>query len=238
MVFIALTFGVLIFSYQKLYGYRLGFRWKIINFNEVFDAFTFGVSTRTRPAAHHRDVDPLNPQARLWSSGSTTCESPWKDSRSRAWVRIPRAALFRDLIMRLRKSWKIEKNDQNQRKFIFYFSELRGRGKSSARISKVKLTHLHILFFFRNLKMRLRHASFRNFHKKSTSKYMNRNKPYQKNGLFSKFWKIYDDVKATQSIFKGYNLAEPGLAGRRFLVLIIKVTLSELSEASAPSMKK
>ena len=27
-----------------------------------------------------------------------------------------------------------------------------------------------------------------------------------------------------------------GLAGRRFLVLIIKVTLSELSEASAPSM--
>ena len=28
-----------------------------------------------------------------------------------------------------------------------------------------------------------------------------------------------------------------GLAGRRFLVLIIKVTLSELSEASAPSIK-
>ena len=135
MVFIALTFGVLIFSYQKLYGYRLGFRWKIINFDQVFDAFTFAVSTRQRPAADHRDVDPLNPQARLWSSGSTTCESPWKDSRSRAWVRIPRAALFRDLIMRLRKSWKIEKNDQNQRKSIFYFSELRGRGKSSARIS-------------------------------------------------------------------------------------------------------
>ena len=30
----------------------------------------------------------------------------------------------------------------------------------------------------------------------------------------------------------------PGLAGRRFLVLIIKVTLSELSEASAPSIMK
>ena len=132
----------------QVYGYRLGFRWKIINFDQVFDAFTFGVSTRRRPAAHHRDVDPLNPQARLWSSGSTTCESPWKDSRSRAWVRIPRAALFRDLIMRLRKCWKIEKNDQNQRKSIFYFSELRGRGKSSARISKVKSTYLRILFFF------------------------------------------------------------------------------------------
>ena len=26
---------------------------------------------------------------------SATCESPYKDSRSRAWVRIPRAALFR-----------------------------------------------------------------------------------------------------------------------------------------------
>ena len=123
------------FSYQKLYGYRLGFRWKIINFDQVFDAFTFGVSTRRRPAAHHRDVDPLNPQARLWSSGSTTCESPWKDSRSRAWVRIPRAALFRSLIMRFRQIGKIDKNDQNQRKSIFYFSELRGRGKSSARIS-------------------------------------------------------------------------------------------------------
>ena len=45
MVFIALTFGVLIFLYQKLYGYRLGLRWKIINFDQVFDAFTFGVST-------------------------------------------------------------------------------------------------------------------------------------------------------------------------------------------------
>ena len=47
----------------------------------------------------------------------------------------------------------------------------------------------------------------------------------------------------TQSIFKGYHLAVTiswnllagWLAGRRFLVLIIKVTLSELSEASAPS---
>ena len=211
MVFIALTFGVLIFLYQKLYGYRLGLRWKIINFDQVFDAFTFGVSTRKRPAAHHRDVDPLNPQARLWSSGSTTCESPWKDSRSRAWVRIPRAALFRDLIMRLRKCWKIEKNDQNQRKSIFYFSELRGRGKSSARISKVKSTYLRILFFFRDLKMRLRHASFKNFHQKLTSRYTNRKKPYQKNGVFWKFWKINDDVKATQSIFLGMNFG--GAAG-------------------------
>ena len=216
MVFIALTFGVLIFSYQKLYGYRLGFRWKIINFNEVFDAFTFGVSTRTRPAAHHRDVDPLNPQARLWSSGSTTCESPWKDSRSRAWVRIPRAALFRDLIMRLRKCWKIEKNDQNQRKSIFYFSELRGRGKSSARISKVKSTYLRILFFFRDLKMRLRHASFKNFHKKLTSRYTNRKKPHQKSGLFWKFSKINDDVFETQWMLRAMKFggaAWPGWPG-------------------------
>ena len=113
--------------------------------------------------------------------------------------------------MRLRKCWKIEKNDQNQRKSIFYFSELRGRGKSSARISKVKLTHLRILFFFRNLKMRLRHASFKKFKQKSTSKYMNRKKPYQKNGVFSKFSKINDDVKATQSIFLGMNFG--GAAG-------------------------
>ena len=134
----------------------LGISMKNNQFWSNFNAFTFGVSTRTRPAADHRDVEPLNPQARLWSSGSTTCESPWKDSRSRAWVRIPRAALFRDLIMRLRKCWKIEKNDQNQRKSIFYFSELRGRGKSSAMKSKVKLTYLRILFFFRSLKMRLR----------------------------------------------------------------------------------
>ena len=53
-------------------------------------------------------------------------------------------------------------------------------------------------------------------------------------------------IMETQSIFKGYHLAVTiwcnllagwlaGLAGRRFLVLIIKVTLSELSEASAPS---
>ena len=166
---------------------------------------------------------------------------PGKDSRSRAWVRIPRAALFRSLMMRFRQLWKIDKNDQNQRKFIFYFSELRGRGKSSARISKVKLTHLHILFFFRNLKMRLRHASFKNFHKKSTSKYMNRKKPYQKNGVFSKFWKINDDVKATQSMLIAMKfggaawLGWPGwlawlgwLAGWLacrlwFLVLIVKV---------------
>ena len=60
-------------------------------------------------------------------------------------------------------------------------------------------------------------------------------------------WRLQnDDVMDTQSIFKGYHLAVTiwwnllagwlaGLAGRRFLVLIIKVTLSELSEASAPS---
>ena len=65
------------------------------------------------------------------------------------------------------KILKIEQNDQNQRKFLFYFSSLRGRGKSSAMISEVKLTHFLILFFFRNLKMRFRHASCRNFRKKS-----------------------------------------------------------------------
>ena len=40
-----------VFLYQKLYGYRLGFRWKIINFDLVFDAFTFGVSTRQQITA-------------------------------------------------------------------------------------------------------------------------------------------------------------------------------------------
>ena len=53
--------------------------------------------------------------------------------------------------------------------------------------------------------MRLRHASFKNFHKKSTSRYTNRKKSDQKNGVFSKFQKINDDVKATQSIFLGMN---------------------------------
>ena len=48
--------------------------------------------------------------------------------------------------------------------------------------------------------MRLRHASFKKFKQKSTSKYMNRKTPYQKNGVFSKFQKINDDVKATQSM--------------------------------------
>ena len=63
--------------------------------------------------------------------------------------------------------------------------------------------------------MRLRHASFKKFKQKSTSKYMNRKKPYQKNGLFSKFSKINDDVKATQSIFLGMNFGgAAGLAGR------------------------
>ena len=45
------------------------------------------------------------------------------------------------------KILKIEQNDQNERKFLFYFSSLRGRGKSSAMISEVKLTHFLILFF-------------------------------------------------------------------------------------------
>ena len=69
--------------------------------------------------------------------------------------------------------------------------------------------------------MRLRHASFKNYHKKSTSRYTNRNKSDQINGVFSKFSKINDDVKATQSIliamkFGGAawpGLAWPGLAG-------------------------
>ena len=40
---------------------------------------------------------------------------------------------------------------------------------------------------------------------------MNRKKPYQKNGVFWKFQKINDDVKATQSIFLGMNFG--GAAG-------------------------
>ena len=48
-------------------------------------------------------------------------------------------------VPKILKNWK---NDQNERKFLFYFSELRGRGKSSAMISEVKLTHFLILFFF------------------------------------------------------------------------------------------
>ena len=46
------------------------------------------------------------------------------------------------------KILRIEQNDQNQRKSLFYFSALRGRGKSSAMISEVELTHFLILFFF------------------------------------------------------------------------------------------
>ena len=61
---------------------------------------------------------------------------------------------------------------------------------------------------------------------------------------FSKWRLQNDDVMETQSIFKGYHLAVTiwwnllagWLGSRRFLVLIIKVTLSELSEASAPSI--
>ena len=57
----------------------------------------------------------------------------------------------------------------------------------------------------------------------------------KKNVFFSKFWKINDDVKATQSIFLGMNFGGgagwPGwlawlagwCVGCRFLVLIIKV---------------
>ena len=48
--------------------------------------------------------------------------------------------------------------------------------------------------------MLLRHASFKNFQQKLTSRYTNRKKPYQKSGVFSKFQKINDDVKATQSM--------------------------------------
>ena len=133
----------------------------------------------------------------------------------------------------------MEKNDQNQRKSLFYFSELRGRGKSSAKISEVKLTHFLILFFFRNLKMKLRHASFKNFHKKLISRYTNQKQLLQKSDHFSKFQKLYDDVKATQLIFLGMNfgggawlagwLGWPAgwlagwCVGWRFLVLIIKV---------------
>ena len=62
--------------------------------------------------------------------------------------------------------------------------------------------------------MRLRHASCRNFQKKFRSRYTNRKQPYQKSGLFSKFSKINDDVKATQSIFLGMNFGgAAGLAG-------------------------
>ena len=69
------------------------------------------------------------------------------------------------------KILRIEQNDQNQRKSLFYFSALRGRGKSSAMISEIELTHFLILFFFRNLKMRLRHASCKNFQKIHISVY-------------------------------------------------------------------
>ena len=47
---------------------------------------------------------------------------------------------------------------------------------------------------------------------------MNRKKPYQKNGVFSKFQKINDDVKATQSMLIAMKFggaawpAWPGLA--------------------------
>ena len=61
--------------------------------------------------------------------------------------------------------------------------------------------------------MRLRHASFKKFKQKSTSKYMNRKKPYQKNGVFSKFQKINDDVKATQSMLIAMKVGGAAWAG-------------------------
>ena len=49
------------FFVSKTLWISVGISMKIINFDEVFDALTFGVSTGRRPAAHHRDVDPLKP---------------------------------------------------------------------------------------------------------------------------------------------------------------------------------
>ena len=164
-----------------LYEYRFEFWWKSIDFGIVFVAFTFGVLIFS-----YQELRQLH--------------------------------VCRSLIMRFRRFWRIEENDQNQRKSLFYFSELRGRGKSSARISKVKSTYLRILFFLRSLKMRLRHASSRNFQKKFRSRCTNRKKPYQKNGLFWKFQKINDDVKATQSIFLGMNFGGAAWPGAAWLL--------------------
>ena len=81
--------------------------WKSIDFGIVFVAFTFGVLIFS-----YQKVRQL-------------------------YVRIPESQIevskFTD-----------RKNDQNQRKYIFYFSSLRGRGKSSAMISEVKWTHFLI----------------------------------------------------------------------------------------------
>ena len=54
---------------------------------------------------------------------------------------------FGNLKMRFR-NLSDRKNYQNERKYIFYFSSLRGRGKSSSIVSEVKLTHFLIDLFF------------------------------------------------------------------------------------------
>ena len=61
---------------------------------------------------------------------------------------------------------KKQNRSKTKAKAYFFFWSLRGRGKSSAMISLVKQEHFPILFFFRNLKMRLRHASCKIFGKR------------------------------------------------------------------------
>ena len=88
--------------------------------------------------------------------------------------------------------------------------------------------------------MRLRHASFKNFHQKLTSRYTNRKTPYQKNGVFSKFSKINDDVKATQWTLRATKVGGAAwlawLAGwlacrLKFIDLIVKVMHAQISNS-------
>ena len=85
---------------------------------------------------------------------------------------MPRAYSRRK--MKVPKILKIEQNDQNERKFLFYFSSLRGRGKSSAMISEVKLTHFLISFFFSESQNEVPTCVVQKFPEKIISPYTNR----------------------------------------------------------------
>ena len=118
-------------------------------------------------------------------------------------------------------------------------------------IPLVKQEHFPILFFFRNLKMRLRDASCKHFGKRlkkiqqalAEARFLRGENRIKKEVVsqsgdckMTTLWKRNRFLKVT--IWRlpfGGTFWLAGFAGRRFLVLIIKVTLSELSEASAPS---
>ena len=164
----------------------------------MFDAFAFGVSTFCVWISiwilmkkhrfwfrfccfYLRRVDFF-----VWKTSSTSCTdfgiSNWGSENFENWTKRPKSTQILILFFVASGTGKIVRDDFWSKTNAFsYFT------------------------FFRNLKMRLRHASCRNFQKKLTSRYTNRKKPYQKSDHFSKFWKIDGAVMATQSLFWGMS---------------------------------